>query len=123
VMQPFLVEEIVSPAGRTVASGEPQELGRAISKEVADVVTVGMKAAVAAGTSTAAQLPGVEVAGKTGTAETGQRGVNTTSFVAFAPADQPRIAVAVFLESQRGTGGGTAAPIARTVMQALLPGS
>jgi penicillin-binding protein A len=123
VMRPFLVKEIVSPNGRTIATGEPEELGRAVSKGVADVVTVGMKAAVAAGTSTAAQLPGVEVAGKTGTAETGRRGVNTTSFVAFAPADNPRIAIAVFLESQRGTGGTTAAPIARTVMQALLPGS
>jgi penicillin-binding protein A len=123
VMRPYLVDEIVSPGGRTVASGEPQELGRAVSKEVADVVTEGMIAAVAAGTSTAAQLPGVQVAGKTGTAETGQRGVNTTSFVAFAPAHQPRVAIAVFLESQRGTGGTTAAPIARTVLQALLPGS
>jgi penicillin-binding protein A len=123
VMQPFLVEQIVSPGGRPVTTTEPQELGRAVSQRTAAVVTAGMVAAVAAGTSTAAQLPGMQVAGKTGTAETGTRGVNTTSFVAFAPANQPRVAIAVFLESQRGTGGTTAAPIARTVLQALLPGS
>lgn len=123
VMRPSLVDRIVSPNGREIVTTEPEELGRAVSKGVADVVTVGMRAAVAAGTSTAAQIPGVEVAGKTGTAETGQRGVNTTSFVAFAPAERPRVAIAVFLESQPGTGGTTAAPIARTVLQALLPGS
>ncbi len=123
LMQPFLVDRIVSPKGRTIVTTKPRRLRRAVSKNAADSVTVGMKAAVAAGTSTAAQLPGVEVAGKTGTAETGRRGVNTTSFVAFAPAERPRVAIAVFLESQSGTGGSTAAPIARAVLQALLSGS
>jgi len=60
------------------------------------------------------------VAGKTGTAETGRHGANTTSFVAFAPADRPRVAIAVFLENQSGTGGTTAAPVAKAVMEALL---
>jgi penicillin-binding protein A len=123
VMKPFVVEKIVGPDGGTVTTTRPEKLGRAVSQRSAAAVKEGMKAAVAGGTSTAAQLPGVVVAGKTGTAETGREGVNTTSFVAFAPADQPRVAIAVVLESQRGTGGSTAAPIARTVMQALLSGS
>jgi penicillin-binding protein A len=123
VMQPFLVDQIVSPGGRPIATTRPTQLGRAMSEGTAAAVTVGMMAAVTSGTSTAAQIPGIEVAGKTGTAETGVRGVNTTSFVAFAPAGDPQIAIAVFLEAQRGTGGRTAAPIARTVMQALLSGS
>ena len=79
-----------------------------------------MEAVVTAGTGTAAQIPGVRVAGKTGTAETGVPGVNQTWFVAFTPADNPTIAIAVTLEKQSGTGGGTAAPIAKLVMQSLL---
>jgi peptidoglycan glycosyltransferase len=63
----------------------------------------------------------VAVAGKTGTAETGRAGSNTTSFVAFAPAEQPRVAIAVFVEQQAGTGGAIAAPIAKAVLEALLP--
>ena len=79
-----------------------------------------MQAVVTGGTGTAAQIPGVAVAGKTGTAETGIDGINTTWFIAFAPADNPRIAIAVALQNQTGSGGSTAAPIAKTVMEALL---
>jgi penicillin-binding protein A len=121
VMRPYVVERIVSPGGRTVARTRPDRLGRAIKKSTANDVTEAMKAVVSGGTARSAQLPG-GVAGKTGTAETGRAGVNTTSFVAFAPADRPRLAVAVFLESQSGTGGSTAAPVAKVVMQALLGG-
>jgi peptidoglycan glycosyltransferase len=81
-----------------------------------------MTKVVASGTGTAAQIPGVPVAGKTGTAETGRRGENDTWFIAFAPADAPRVAVAVALQNQSGTGGGTAAPIAKAIMEAILGG-
>jgi peptidoglycan glycosyltransferase len=120
VMKPHLVDRIVAPNGSTVVSTPPQRLGRAISKSTADAVTQGMVAAVQAGTSTAAQIPGVEVAGKTGTAESGVAHVNTTAFLCFAPVNAPRVAVAVFLEQQHGVGGTTAAPIAKAVMEALL---
>ena len=120
VMEPHVVERITSPDGKVIRSSKPRALGRAVSKRTADAVTEGMKAAVAAGTSTRAQLPGIEVAGKTGTAETGRQGVNTTAFICFAPADDPQVAIAVFLERQSGTGGATAAPVAKEVMQALL---
>jgi peptidoglycan glycosyltransferase len=62
------------------------------------------------------------VAGKTGTAETGREGRNNTWFIGFAPADNPRVAVAVALQNQSGTGGSTAAPIAKAIMEALLRG-
>jgi peptidoglycan glycosyltransferase len=75
---------------------------------------------VESGTGTAAQISGVAVAGKTGTAETGRSEENDTGFVAFAPADAPRVAIAVFLQNQSGTGGSTAAPIAKAVLEALL---
>jgi peptidoglycan glycosyltransferase len=79
-----------------------------------------MESVVTGGTGTAAQIPGVRVAGKTGTAETGVSHNNTTWFISFAPADNPRVAVAVALENQTGTGGATAAPIAKQLMEELL---
>jgi peptidoglycan glycosyltransferase len=79
-----------------------------------------MVAVVQGGTGVAAQIPGVQVAGKTGTAETGRAGENDTWFIAFAPAGNPRVAVAVALSNQSGTGGATAAPIAKEIMEALL---
>jgi peptidoglycan glycosyltransferase len=120
VIEPQLVDRIVSPSGKTIVGSQPHTLGRAIKRSTAATLTEFMVAAVTGGTGTAAQIPGVQVAGKTGTAETGIAGLNTTWFVCFAPADHPRIAVAVVLESQHGFGGTTAAPIAKQVMEAIL---
>ena len=121
VMRPYLVERVLTPGGRDVVRRtKPDALGRAMKPVTAQAITRMMVAVVQAGTGTAAQLPGVTVAGKTGTAETGVAGVNTASFVAFAPAERPKLAIAVILESQRGTGGKLAAPIARQIMQAVL---
>ena len=74
------------------------------------------------GTGTAAQIPGVPVAGKTGTAETGVAGPLHDLVHRFAPANAPRVAVAVVLENQTGVGGQVAAPIAKHIMEALLAG-
>jgi penicillin-binding protein A len=120
LMEPHVVEKIVAPDGTTIRTTRPKRIRAAVSKSTADAVTEGMKLAVRGGTSTAAQIPGVEVAGKTGTAESGVDGVNTVSFISFAPADDPQVAVAVFVERQRATGGAVAAPIAKQVMEALL---
>jgi penicillin-binding protein A len=120
VMRPYVVEKITAPGGGTVSRTHPHELSRAVSPETAAILTQMMERVVQSGTGTAAQIPGVPVAGKTGTAETGVAGLNTTSFVAFAPADAPKVAVAVYLENQHGVGGHTAAPIAKAVMEALL---
>ena len=123
VMKPYVVEKITTPGGSTVSRSRPHALGRAVKPETATVLTQMMERVVQSGTGTAAQISGVPVAGKTGTAETGIAGTNTTSFVAFAPADAPKVAVAVFLENQHGVGGRTAAPIAKQIMEALLRGS
>jgi peptidoglycan glycosyltransferase len=88
----------------------------------AETLTDMMVSVVLSGTGTAGQISGVEVAGKTGTAETGVAGRNTTWFVAFAPAKNARIAVAVVLENQTGTGGSTAAPLVREIMTSALSG-
>ena len=123
VPKPFVVQKIVAPDGSTVRDTKPGNLGRAIKPQTAADLTAMMVAAVQGGTGTAAQIPGIQVAGKTGTAETGVDHVYTAWFVCFAPADNPQVAVAVVLEKQvNGFGGAVAAPIAKAVLQALLHG-
>jgi peptidoglycan glycosyltransferase len=122
VMRPYVVEKVTSPGGGTVFRTHPHELSRAISPQTAVTLTQMMEKVVESGTGTAAQIPGIKMAGKTGTAETGVSHVNTTSFIAFAPADSPKVAVAVYLENQQGVGGHTAAPIAKQIIEALLRG-
>jgi peptidoglycan glycosyltransferase len=121
VMEPFVVQKIRAPDGTVIRRTKPHELGRAVSPETSATLTQMMTQAVQSGTGTAAQIPGVAVAGKTGTAETGVTGRNTVWFICFAPADDPKVAVAVVLEATSGTGGQHAAPIAKAVLQALLP--
>ena len=119
----YVVARITSPGGSVIVRTKPHKYKRAIKPSTADAIKQMMQAVVTGGTGTAAQIPGVKVAGKTGTAETGGAGTpNTTWFVAFAPADHPTVAVAVVLQNQRGSGGTTAAPIAKSIMEALLPG-
>jgi peptidoglycan glycosyltransferase len=121
MMRPHLIEKVVSPGGNTVTHFRPEKLGRPIGARTAGELAHMMELAVQGGTGTAAQIPGVRVAGKTGTAETGRAGVNTTWFVTFAPVEKPQVAIAVVVENQRGGFGGTvAAPIAKQVMEALL---
>ena len=120
VMKPQVVDRIVAPDGSIIDRSTPDELGRAVKAETARTVAGMMKDAVEEGTGTAARLPGVTVGGKTGTAETGIAGLNTTWFIAYAGSDRPQVAIAAVVEQQNSTGGQTAAPVARDVLQALL---
>jgi penicillin-binding protein A len=122
VMKPYVVGRITAPGGGVVVRTRPHKLKRAISTRTSQELTSMMVGAVQSGTGTAAQIPGIQVAGKTGTAETGVSGRYTSWFISFAPADHPRIAVAVVLEDQTGFGGQVSAPIAKTIMQAILSG-
>jgi peptidoglycan glycosyltransferase len=82
-----------------------------------------MSHVVQEGTGTAAALQGIQVAGKTGTAQLGAGTPESeVSFIAFAPLDNPRIAIAVTVERAVGFGGTVAAPIAKAVLQSLLAG-
>ena len=120
-MRPQIVERIVSPGGKTITHLQPDQLGRPIRRQTADELTRMMELVVTGGTGTAAAIPGVRVAGKTGTAEVGRGNVHTTWFAAFAPANAPRVAIAVVVENQlNGFGGTISAPIAKQVMEALL---
>jgi penicillin-binding protein A len=120
VMRPYVVERVVAPDDSIVTKTKTDALGRAVSSQTASEVASMMEGVVRGGTGTAAALPGISVAGKTGTAETGRSHVNTTWFICFAPVENPKVAVAVVLENQSGTGGTTAAPIAKSIMEALV---
>ena len=121
LMVPHLTQRIVDAEGRTVQTISPHVQSVVMKPSTATAVTSMMEAVVKEGTGVAAQIPGVQVAGKTGTAQT-QFGdaINNVWFIAFAPAADPRVAVAVTLKAVPGEGATFAAPVARAVMESLL---
>jgi peptidoglycan glycosyltransferase len=125
IMKPHVLQDVRDSQGNVVRTYQPSPWIRATSAETAASMTGLMIAVVQSGTGTSAKLPGVQVAGKTGTAQTGLNTVHTW-FVCFAPADRPKIVVAVIVENQpavnESTGGAIAAPIAKAVLQAALAG-
>jgi peptidoglycan glycosyltransferase len=116
--RPHLVEKITEPVGRTVRRVKPSEESKVMSEATANALAEMMSQVVKEGTGTAAALQGIDVAGKTGTAEKGA--ANQAWFIAFAPVGAPRIAVAATVEQTTGQGGTVAAPIAKQVMESLL---
>ena len=122
LMKPRLVDRVESPDGRTVDTRGPVEVQQVMKPSTAAAVTGMMEQVVKAGTATAAQIPGITVAGKTGTAEVANGTSNQAWFIAFAPVPNPRIAIAVTVERTQGEGGTVAAPIAKQIIQQLLKG-
>ena len=117
------VQRVIDPDGRTLSSlGDGKSAGRAMAQRDAAQLTAMMEQVVNEGSGEAAALRGLRVAGKTGTGERDGAGdINQPWFIGFAPADNPRVAVAVTLEAvPGGTGGVTAAPIAKAMMEAAL---
>jgi penicillin-binding protein A len=122
IMVPHLLNKVTSPGGGTLVKIKPQVWKHAMKPSTAAALNTMMQAVVTGGTGTAAQIPGVKVAGKTGTAETGVDRVYDAWFIFFAPADHPTVAGAVVVEhSENGFGGSVSAPIAKQLMQAILP--
>jgi penicillin-binding protein A len=120
-MEPHVVDRVVAPDGSLVSRTKPQTLGRPIKPQTAAELNQMMQLVVQGGTGTNAQIPGVAVAGKTGTAELGLGNFYDAWFVCFAPADNPRYVVAVVVEKQpNGFGGSISAPIARAILEKLL---
>lgn len=124
VARPYLAQRVFDADGGTVSSTEPTSLGRAMAPETASIVAQMMERVVTEGTGRRAAVPGVRVAGKTGTA-TGSGGFSNPWFIGFAPVDNPTIALAVLIEGspisgESATGGGTAAPIAATLFETWL---
>jgi penicillin-binding protein A len=121
VPRAHVVDRVVGHDGSVISRTRASNLGRAVKPETASELKQMMVSVVQGGTGTAAQIPGIQVAGKTGTAETAVNRVYTAWFVGFAPADNPKVAVAVVLEKQpNGFGGVVSAPIAKQIMEKLL---
>jgi peptidoglycan glycosyltransferase len=121
MMNPCLVKEIHSPEGKVLWEQDPRFLRVVAEPEIAGQVQEGMLSVVQpGGTGTAASLPGIEVVGKTGSAEN-PAGRTHAWFVASAPAHLPEVAVSVIIE-HGGQGGSAAAPIAREIIKLALSG-
>ncbi len=126
VVQPYLAQRAVSGAQAYLYRAEPESRPLPMASEFLAAMRRGMRGAVTHGTSTAASLEQVEVAGKTGTIEnspsiSNPKGRNHAWFVSFAPYRDPEHVVVVFLEASGGFGGSLAAPIAADVYRFLYP--
>ncbi|HEX5979718.1 MAG TPA: penicillin-binding protein 2 [Thermoleophilaceae bacterium] len=125
LMRPQLTDSVVRKDGRVAERSRPDLQSQVVKPETAQQLTDMMSRVVEEGTGTAAALSGIPVAGKTGTAEVGEfREFTQPWFICFAPVEDPQLAVAVTLERQpAGSQGGTvAAPIAKSVLEAVLGG-
>ncbi len=125
VMKPYLVQSVRGSDLEVIESTQPEQVSQAVTPEVASALTRMMEAVVERGTGTAAQIPGVSVAGKTGTAQHAKGAAPHAWFTSFAPADDPKVAVAVVVEDSgrlgsEAFGGRVAAPIAKKVMEAVI---
>ena len=125
VMQPRLVKRVLSSDLEVIDQPDPVELSQAVSPDTSAALTRMMEAVVSSGTGTAAQIPGVDVSGKTGTGQDGKGLAPHAWFTSFAPAQGAKVAVAVVVEDggrlgNEAFGGKVAAPIAKSVMQAVL---
>ena len=126
VMRPYVVDEVQAPNLSLLDKTRPEAFrSNAVSSSVARDLTQMMIEVVDNGTGTTAQIPGIKVAGKTGTAQSSPERPPYAWFVSFAPADDPKVAVAVLVEDagvERDaiSGSGLAAPIAKRVMEAVI---
>jgi len=125
VMSPYVVQRIRSPDLDVLEEAEPEVLHQAVSESVADDLTEMMVVAVQNGTADEVAISGVSVAGKTGTANSAAERSPYAWMVAFAPADDPEVAVAVLVEQtdikrEDISGGRLAGPIAADVMRAVI---
>ena len=125
LMQPTVVESILAPDLTVLEQHEPTVFGNPISAETAEIMTQMLVNGVANGAASNARIDGVDVAGKTGTAENGTGEPYTLWFTGFAPANDPQVAIAVVVENGGGLGQSAfgnqiAAPIAKKVLEAVL---
>lgn len=119
MMQPYAVSSIAGSENITIKDFKPKQIGQVMDENTANIIKDLMVEVVKSGTGVRAKVNNVVVAGKTGTAEVGGNEKSHAWFVGFAPADNPRVAIAVLIENGGG-GGSTAAPIASKVLRKAL---
>jgi peptidoglycan glycosyltransferase len=129
LMKPQIWNRVIDPDGRVVDKLDPSVYSEAVSAQTAEELTTAMEGVVSEGTGTNANIEGVPVAGKTGTAETpgneacgGGENENQAWFMGFAPANEPKIAIAASVECTEQFGNDIAAPIFRDVAETILNG-
>lgn len=124
MQKPFIVSKITNSEGESISTTRVENLARVMSKEVADKIEDMMERCVKYGTGKKAFIPNIRVAGKTGTAQNEKslmkKGGEHAWFIAFAPAENPKIALCVLLENEGQSGGAAAAPIAREIIEYYL---
>lgn len=119
MMQPYAVSSVTDSNGKSIKEFNPRQIGQVMDAKTAGIIRDLMVEVVKSGTGTRAKVSKVTVAGKTGTAELGGEQRSHAWFVGFAPAEEPRVAIAVMVENGGG-GGSTAAPIASRVLKKAL---
>lgn len=120
VMQPTLIKRVIAPDLTVIEPFQEEVFSEPISPETAQTLSALMVNNVSNGAASNARISGVDVGGKTGTAQGGEGDGNTLWFTGFAPANDPQIAIAVVVENEQGFGNSVAAPIARQVIEAVL---
>jgi peptidoglycan glycosyltransferase len=127
LMRPQIWSRVVDPDGRVTERFDPSRYSQPIDEQTASELTTAMEGVVREGTGTNAAIPGIAVAGKTGTAETpfnedcgGGSEENQAWFIGFAPADDPQVAIAATVECTTAFGGDIAAPIFREVAETII---
>ena len=125
MMQPNLIENVISPNLSVIFSTKPEVLAQPITSATAEALREQMILSVSEGVASNASVSGIEVAGKTGTAENGPDQRVTLWFTGFAPATNPKVAIALVIEDGGGrdsgvSGNATAAPVARAFFRAVL---
>ncbi len=126
IMQPHLVKEIRGHKGQIIKEFKGKRWKKAVSSDTADIITKMLYEVVERGTGRAAKISGIEIAGKTGTAQV-PNGAPHAWFTCFAPVNDPQIAVAVVIENggsmgNDATGGRVAAPVAKEIIREALEG-
>lgn len=119
MMQPYTVSSITNSENKVIRSFKPKQISQVMDENTANIIKDLMVEVVKSGTGTRAKVSNVVVAGKTGTAEVSGNQKSHAWFVGFAPAEKPRVAIAVLVENG-GSGGSTAAPIASRVLKKAL---
>ena len=120
MMKPYMVEKAYYENGDVIYRASSDAISRTVEKNVADTITEYMTECVLGGTGTGARVSGINVAGKTGTAQNEREGKDHAWFIGFAPAENPQIAICVMKEYAGRGGGSVCAPVAGKIIKYAL---
>jgi peptidoglycan glycosyltransferase len=121
IMEPNLIKQVIAPDLRVLSESKPQAFSTATTKDVADKVTDLMRGPVKSGTAVRAQVPGLDIAAKTGTSQIGDSDLVNSWITGFAPADDPQVAVTIVFEKiDFTTGSSLTSPNMKKILEAVF---